>query len=73
MKKVFLTAVAVVALGSFGNASTPTNLELESQILFYDCMDVHFDAYIYVIERGGSQTQALRNAAIAYEACVSEE
>lgn len=69
MKKVFLTAVAVVALSSMNLKAEPLKTEIVPSE-FRDCMDAHFDAYIWVIEIGGTQENALMAAAIAYMGCT---
>ncbi|MDZ4147255.1 MAG: hypothetical protein U1C58_03135 [Flavobacteriaceae bacterium] len=69
MKKVFLTAVAVVVFGSFSNNSNASN-SIKNQSEFRDCMDAHFDAYIWVIEMGGTQESALMAGAIAFMGCT---
>jgi len=69
MKKVFLTAVAVVALGSFSNNSIASN-STKNQSEFRDCIDAHFEAYIWYMDRGYSQNEALTGAAVAFMACT---
>jgi hypothetical protein len=70
MKKVILTAVAVLAFWSFSNNTQASNLT-SNEVEFRDCIDVYMDAYIYALETLNTDIDgADMYAAVAFMTCT---
>jgi hypothetical protein len=63
MKKVFLTAVAVVAFSFTGNAKQ------NQELIFTSCFQIAIDTYDAVLASSGSMRLASIAADAAYDSC----
>lgn len=70
MKKLFFSAIALVAFSSVSMANT---IEIEDLDISVDCNRVYSSTYIYARNQELTDAQATRVAFIAYDKCMGCE